>query len=101
MIVSNIPSMILFNGKITTNDRTMPEAQTVSIADGRIVAIGSDREIDAEAGVTTQRIDLKGRRAIPGLIDSHTHMIRGGLTYNTIWSCVGTGSARSPMRWRC
>ena len=73
---------ILYNGKITTNDRSKPEAQAVALADGRILAVGGKQEIMAHAGPTTQHIDLKGRRVIPGLIDSHTHIIRGGLSYN-------------------
>jgi len=73
---------ILYNGKITTNDRTRPEAQAVALSDSRILAVGSEHEVMAHAGPTTRRIDLKGRRVVPGLIDSHTHIIRGGLSYN-------------------
>lgn len=80
--MSNTPHTILFNGRVTTNDRTKPEASALAIADDRILAVGTDPEIMALAGADTRRIDLKGRRAIPGLIDSHLHIIRGGLNYN-------------------
>ena len=80
--MTQTPTLILFNGRITTNDSTKPEAQAVAIADGRIIGVGGDRDIIGLAGQGTERIDLRGRRAIPGLNDSHTHIIRGGLSYN-------------------
>ena len=73
--------LVLFNGKITTFDRAAPDISALAIADGRILATGSDRDMLALAGHGTQRIDLAKRRAIPGLNDSHTHLIRGGLNY--------------------
>jgi predicted amidohydrolase YtcJ len=45
------------------------------------VAVGAE-ELLKTAGETTQRIDLQGRRVVPGLNDSHIHVIRGGLNYN-------------------
>jgi len=75
------PETILFNGRIATNDPARPEAQAVAIAGGRIAAVGDDRAIVPLAEAATRRIDLHGRRAIPGLIDSHMHVIRGGLNY--------------------
>jgi len=74
--------MILTGGKITTLDDKVPDATGLAIADGKIVAVGSDNDVMAwESGETTL-IDLGGRRVIPGLNDSHTHLIRGGLNYN-------------------
>lgn len=72
---------ILFNGRITTNDPALPEASAVALAGERIHAVGDDRDIVPLAGPSTRRVDLHGRRAIPGLIDSHTHIIRGGLNF--------------------
>ncbi len=74
--------LILLNGKVTTLDRQNPEVQAAAVRDGRFVAVGSDREVMTLAGPDTQRVDLRGRRVIPGLIDSHMHIIRGGLNYN-------------------
>src|SRR5262249_44979887 len=74
--------IVLRNGRFTTLDRSNPEAEAVAIKDGRFVAVGSERDVMAFAGTGVKAIDLKGRRAIPGLIDSHTHIIRGGLNYN-------------------
>lgn len=74
--------LILVNGRFTTLDRTNPAPEAVAIADGRFLAAGTQAEIRALAGPTTQVVDLGGRRAVPGLIDSHMHIIRGGLNYN-------------------
>lgn len=76
------PELIVHNGKITTFDPIMPEAEAMAIADGRIIATGSTSDIMKLATGDTQCIDVAGRRVIPGLNDSHTHLIRGGLNYN-------------------
>jgi hypothetical protein len=75
------PELILHNGTITTLDEANPQASAVSVANGRITAVGGE-ELLATADDKTVRIDLKGRRVIPGLNDSHLHVIRGGLFYN-------------------
>ena len=80
--MSSTPDTVLLNGRITTNDRTKPEASALAIAGDRLVAVGTDADVMALAGPGTKRIDLKGRRVVPGLIDSHIHVIRGGLNYN-------------------
>jgi hypothetical protein len=74
--------LALYNGKITTLNSLQPEVKAVGIADGRIVAAGTDNEVLSKASAETKRIDLHGRRVIPGLNDSHMHPIRGGLNYN-------------------
>ncbi len=77
----NAPELILYNGAITTLDPGHAQVSAVSIAEGRIVAVGGE-ELLKTAGKMTQRIDLQGRRVVPGLNDSHIHVIRGGLNYN-------------------
>jgi predicted amidohydrolase YtcJ len=74
------PDVILQNGRITTLDPKKPEATSLAIKDGRI--LGVDDAGSHEPGPNTKVIDLKGRRVIPGLNDSHLHVIRGGLNYN-------------------
>jgi len=76
------PDLILHSGKFTTLDPGQPEVDTVAVTDGRFSAVGRARDIMPTAGPATQVLDLGGRRVIPGLIDSHTHVIRGGLNYN-------------------
>ena len=80
--MSEIADLILFNGKMTTLDRTNPTAEAVAVRDGVIVFAGTTADTMRLAGTTTRIIDVGGRRVIPGLIDSHMHIIRGGLNYN-------------------
>lgn len=73
--------LILINGKVTTLDRANPRAEAVAMKDGKVLIAGTDAEAMALAGPRTRRVDVGGRRVIPGLIDSHMHIIRGGLNY--------------------
>lgn len=75
-------SLILKNGRITTLDDKRREVSAIALAAGRVLATGSDSAIMKLAGNDTQVIDLGKRRVIPGLNDSHMHLIRGGLYYN-------------------
>src|SRR5580693_4664138 len=76
------PELVLHRGLLTTLDRSNPSATAVAIKDGKFAAVGQDHEITAMVGPETQIIDLKGRRVLPGLIDNHLHIIRGGLNFN-------------------
>jgi predicted amidohydrolase YtcJ len=76
------PDLILHRGLFTTLDRSNPVASAVAIKDGRFTAVGHDNDIVPLAGPDTTMIDLKGRRVLPGLIDNHLHIIRGGLNFN-------------------
>ena len=76
------PDLILHRGLFVTLDRQNPTADAVAIKDGKFLAVGRSHEIMALAGDSTQIIDLRGRRVLPGLIDNHLHIIRGGLNFN-------------------
>ncbi len=80
--MTDAPDTILRNGRITTLVPGQPEATAIAVKDGLVAATGSDADIMPMAGSATEVIDLGGRRVIPGLNDSHTHLIRGGLNYN-------------------
>ncbi len=67
------PDLILRNGNIVTMDGAGSTAQALAVKDGHIVAIGGNDEIDGLGGPGTEIIDLAGRTAIPGIIDSHCH----------------------------
>src|SRR5258708_7738336 len=72
--------LILHNARISTLDPKYPEAANLAIKDGKIVGLDDAEAYERRAD--TRVIDLKGRRVIPGLNDSHLHLIRGGLNYN-------------------
>jgi len=67
------PDAVVINGRIITVDADDSVAEAVAVKCGRFVAVGSTREIRALAGRGTEVIDLGGRTAMPGIIDSHTH----------------------------
>ena len=74
--------LILKNGRFTTLDRSNPSASAVAITDGVFTAVAEEKDVMPLAGASTRFIDLKGRCALPGLIDNHLHIIRGGLNFN-------------------
>ncbi|HEY1123498.1 MAG TPA: amidohydrolase [Haloferula sp.] len=89
------PDLILSNGRVTTLDPAKPEAKHVAIKDGRILAVS---DTDIQPGPHTKVIDLQGHRVIPGLNDSHLHLIRGGLNYNLELRWDGIPSLSEAMR---
>ena len=93
---NSTPDLILHNGRITTLDAKYPEAKNLAIKDGRIV--GVDDAETYERGPGAKVIDLKGRRVIPGLNDSHMHVIRGGLSYNLELRWDGVPSLADALR---
>jgi len=82
MASSSAPDLILHNGRFTTLDRANPEASAVAIKDGRFLRVGRSEDVLPLAGTGTRVVDLQGKRVLPGLIDNHLHIIRGGLNYN-------------------
>lgn len=77
------PDLILTGGKVITLDPLRTEAEAIAIVDGIIVATGTDAEILESRDADTEIIELDGRTVIPGLNDSHSHVVRGGRFYNT------------------
>ena len=66
-------TLVLRNGRIVTVDSTKPEAQAIAIRGSTILAVGTDAEINRLIGDSTEVIDLEGKLAIPGFIESHGH----------------------------
>lgn len=92
------PDLILLNGAFTTLDPKLPSPQALAITHGLFSAVGSTEDVMRGLGLQTKVIDLGGRRVIPGLIDSHTHMIRGGLSYTMELRWDGVRSLADAMR---
>src|SRR5579862_9537576 len=91
--------LLLVNGKIITVDARDSVAQAILIHDGKIVAVGSNQEIRNRAPKTAQVIDLHGRTATPGLIDTHCHFDQTAALYGGLVEVAmsvdqaGSGSA--------
>ncbi len=69
---------ILFNGALATMDPEQPAATAIAVAGGRILEVGTDADILRHKTADTDVVNLGGACVIPGLIDSHTHIIRQG-----------------------
>jgi predicted amidohydrolase YtcJ len=80
--MSLAPELILHNARVTTGVAGDPDHQAVAIAGGQIVAVGSDDDVVPLGGTGTRSFDLARARVIPGLIDSHIHVVRAGLTWS-------------------
>jgi predicted amidohydrolase YtcJ len=89
--------VILHNAKIATNH--VPSfVEAVAIEGGKFVAAGASDEILRQRGPATLVIDAGGRTVIPGLNDSHLHLIRGGLNYNLELRWDGVPSLSGALR---
>lgn len=78
MVTLDKADVILTNGRFHTVDRQNPLADAVAIRNGKFLQVGTQAEVMQHHGEGTRVIDLKGHTAIPGLNDSHLHLIRGG-----------------------
>ncbi len=73
---------LLIHGRIATQDERRSFASALAIRGGRFVAVGDERSVMSLRGPATRVIDVGGRTVVPGLNDSHIHVIRGGLNYD-------------------
>src|SRR5882724_60252 len=78
----NVADVIFHRGLFSTLDRSNPTASAVAVKDGLFTAVGNEHETMKLRGPSTMVIDLRGRGVLPGLIDNHLHIIRGGLSFN-------------------
>ncbi|MFC2164982.1 amidohydrolase [Acidobacteriota bacterium] len=70
--------LVLRQGKILTMDSSNPQAESLAVKGDKIIAVGEDEDIQVYVGKKTEIIDLKGRLAVPGLIDGHGHFMSLG-----------------------
>src|SRR4030095_4432062 len=88
--------LILLNGRISTLDPQHPEATSVIVRNGRVIGVDDAEKFERDPNSIV--IDLNGRRVIPGLNDSHLHVIRGGLNYNMELRWDGVPSLAGGLR---
>jgi predicted amidohydrolase YtcJ len=70
--------LVLTNAKIFTVSEKQPEAEALAVKDGKIILVGTNREIQSTIGSRTQVLDVRRKRVIPGFIDAHCHFSSGG-----------------------
>jgi len=92
------PTLIVRNARITTMQSRGHEAAALAVVDGAFVAVGDEAAVMGLKGERTRVIDAGGRRLVPGLNDSHLHIIRGGLNYNLELRWDGVPSLADAMR---
>ena len=83
---------VLLNGKIVTLDAASSVAEALAIRGGKILGAGANADMLKLADPRTRRIDLGGRTVVPGLMDSHIHALRAGLTFSVELSFIGVPS---------
>ena len=92
--------IVLLNGGIYTVDSERRWAEAAAILDGRIVAVGSNASVEALIGPDSEVIDLTGRMAMPGIIDSHVHPLEGAyeLEHCNLWDYSSLESIVAALR---
>jgi predicted amidohydrolase YtcJ len=85
-LAQSIPAadLIIISAKVWTVDKSLPQAQAVAILGDRIVAVGSNADIEAWRGSRTQAIDAGGKLLLPGFNDAHVHFVTGGMQLDDV-----------------
>ena len=77
-------NLVLVNGKIWTGDENARFVEALAVEGTRIVATGTTEAVLASAPRGARTIDLRGRLAVPGVIDNHVHFVDGGLQLSRV-----------------
>ena len=80
--MTDFADAVFIRGRVATLDPAQPSAEAIAVKAGLIMAVGSSAAVMKLADERTRIVDLHERRIVPGLNDSHTHLIRAGLNYN-------------------
>lgn len=92
------PSLIVFNAKIHTLDNQNNIVEALAVSDGKILKLGKNEAILKLKSSKTKVVDAKGQTIIPGLFDSHSHVIRGGRFFNTELRWDGVRSLKRALQ---
>ena len=76
--------LIITNAKVWTVDKAHPTAQAVAVVGDRIIAVGSNAEVEVLRGTATKVIDAGGNLLLPGFNDAHVHFVEGGLQLDSV-----------------
>ena len=95
---AQVAETIIHNATIYTLDETRPSAEALAIEKGRIVKVGSNQDVLALKTANTLMIDAKKRCLIPGIFDSHLHLIRGGRFYHAELRWDGVRSLKRALQ---
>jgi predicted amidohydrolase YtcJ len=79
-----VASVIVRDANIITLNGQQPRAEALAIADGRIVGVGDNDQIDELGDERTHVIDARGKTVLPGFIDSHSHLFFGGVVAEAV-----------------
>ena len=84
----NAAELVLLNGTVLTLDHRDSRVTALAIRDGRVLCTGSDRDALRFAGERTRIVDLAGRTALPGFIETHNHPISAGNKLRGVFSAA-------------
>jgi predicted amidohydrolase YtcJ len=79
-----VADLVILDARVWTVDPARPEAQAVAVAGGRLVAVGSNAEVEARQGPATRIVRASGRFLMPGFHDSHIHLMTGGMILDAV-----------------
>lgn len=77
VVASADADLVLIGGRVWAG-RGLPGGTALAIADGRVLAVGSDDQVRALSGQRTRSVELRGRLVVPGFNDAHVHFLDGG-----------------------
>uniref|UniRef100_A0A1D1ZJQ9 Putative amidohydrolase ytcJ n=1 Tax=Anthurium amnicola TaxID=1678845 RepID=A0A1D1ZJQ9_9ARAE len=89
---SLVADLLVWNGTIFTSDPSLPFAEAMAVARGKILRVGNYSSLQEFVGSGTHELNLNGKVVLPGFVDSHVHFISGGLQM----ARVNLREARSP-----
>jgi len=76
--------LALVNGNVITVDAANPRVEAVAVAEGKILAVGTNEKIRSLMGENAETVDLNGKIALPGFIDCHTHFLQMGISLSDL-----------------